>query len=295
MRILVTGGQGQVGSEFENLDVPDDIEIVALGRVDLDIVDAESIANAFAKHQPDLLVNAAAYTAVDKAESEPGLAFEINETAVGLLADACVAAQIPMFHISTDYVFDGEKAEPYTEDDPVNPISAYGKSKEAGERALRARLENHIILRTSWVFATNGPNFVKTMLRLASERDPISVVDDQVGGPTSALSIARCLVELAIRYNKKKALKWGTYHFSQLPHVSWYEFAWEIVDLARDLEILEHALTVAPIPSSAYPTDAPRPKNSRLNSERINQLVSGQRPQDWRADLQIVLSQVGGR
>ena len=295
MKILVAGGEGQVGSEFGSLDSPSDIEIIALGRTDLDIVDAESISRAFAKHQPDLLINAAAYTAVDKAESEPELAFEVNEVAVNLLADACAVARIPIFHISTDYVFDGEKAEPYIEDDQVKPISVYGESKEAGERAIRARLERHIILRTSWVFGANGSNFVKTMLRLARQRDQLYVVDDQIGGPTSARSIARCLLGLANLYKQKSTMNWGTYHFSQLPYVSWCKFATETIDRALTLKIIEREVVISPISSSAFPTQALRPKNSRLNSERINQLVNNHSLRDWRADLQILLSQIEER
>lgn len=289
MRILVAGGQGQVGSEFEQLDLPNDLEVICLGRSELDIVNVDSIDRAFATHQPDLFFNAAAYTAVDKAESEQDRAFEINELAVGLLADACGAAQIPMFHVSTDYVFDGEKADAYMESDPVNPVSIYGKSKEAGERVLRDRLERHLILRTSWIFGVNGANFVKTILRLACERDQLSVVNDQIGGPTSARSIASCMIELARLYNDDGDLSWGTYHFSQLPSVSWYEFAVEIIDRAIELNVLNRRVVVTPVSSSEFPTKAARPKNSRLCVEKINQHISSNALSGWRDDISSVL------
>lgn len=183
MRVLVTGGQGQVGSALAQLGKENGLDLETLGRSELDITDAACIAAAFQRYQPELLINAAAYTAVDKAESEAELAFEINETATALVADACAAANIPMLHISTHYVFDGSKGGLYTEDDPVNPLAVYAKSKEAGERALRTRVKRHIILRTSWVFGEEGNNFVKTIVRLAGNHDRLTVVADQFGGP----------------------------------------------------------------------------------------------------------------
>ena len=190
MRILVTGGYGQVGSALTQQGLEQNLDLFSLGRQELDITSAESIAFAFTKYAPDLLINAAAYTAVDNAEEEPDLAFEINESATVLLASACKQRGIPMFHISTDYVFDGQKKGLYLENDEVNPMGVYAKSKEAGERALRKELERHIILRTSWVFGIQGNNFVKTMVRLAGERSRLTVVDDEFGGPCSDRGIA---------------------------------------------------------------------------------------------------------
>jgi dTDP-4-dehydrorhamnose reductase len=245
------------------------LDLIALGRQHLDITSAESIAAVFAEYGPDLLINAAAYTAVDKAESEPELAYAINEAATALLADACAERGIPMLHISTDYVFDGTKDSPYVETDAVNPIAVYAKSKEAGERALRERLERHIILRTSWVFGLQGNNFVKTMVRLAKDRDRLTVVDDQYGGPTSARSIADALLTIAAHYQRGSAVAWGTYHFSQIPYVSWYQFAVSIFGQADKYGKLKHNVKVKPILGCEYLTPANRPNNSRLESKLL--------------------------
>lgn len=269
MRILVAGGQGQVGSALAQLGKEQRIELVALGRSELDITDATSIAAAFEKYQPELLINAAAYTAVDKAELEVELAYAINETAVALLADACAAENIPMLHISTDYVFDGSKEGLYTEDDPVNPLAVYAKSKEAGERALHARVERHIILRTSWVFGVQGNNFVKTMVRLAKDRDRLTVVADQFGGPSSARGIAEALLTIAAQYRKTGVVAWGTYHYCQKPYVSWYQFAQAIIERATEMGLVDHPVEVAPIRSSEFPTPVIRPVNSRLDTANL--------------------------
>ncbi|NRP37553.1 dTDP-4-dehydrorhamnose reductase [Marinobacterium sp. xm-a-121] len=269
MRILVAGGQGQVGSALATLGAEQGLDLVALGRSELDITDAASIAAAFDKYKPGLLINAAAYTAVDKAESEPELAYAINETATALLADACAAANIPMLHISTDYVFDGSKEGLYTEADPVNPLAVYAKSKEAGERALRERVEWHIILRTSWVFGVQGNNFVKTMVRLAKDRDRLTVVADQFGGPSSARGIATVLLTIAAQYESKGEVEWGTYHYCQKPYVSWHKFAQAIIESATEMGLVDHPVEVAPITSSEFPTPVTRPANSRLNTTKI--------------------------
>jgi dTDP-4-dehydrorhamnose reductase len=269
MRILVAGGQGQVGSELAFLGAEQGLDLVALGRSDLDVTDAASIASVFEIYQPELLINAAAYTAVDKAESEPGRAYAVNETATALLADFCAEANIPMLHISTDYVFDGTKDGPYKEDDPVNPIAVYAKSKEAGERTLRERLENHIILRTSWVFGVQGNNFVKTMVRLAKDRDRLTVVSDQFGGPSSARGIASALLTIAAQYEKNGTVAWGTYHYCQKPYVSWYQFAQVVIEQAAEMDLLQHPVYVVPIASHEYSSLVDRPKNSSLDTSKL--------------------------
>lgn len=266
MHILVAGGQGQVGSALATLGAEQGLDLVALGRSELDITDAASIKAAFEKYNPGVLINAAAYTAVDKAESDAELTYAINETATALLADACAAANIPMLHISTDYVFDGSKEGLYTEDDPVNPLAVYAKSKEAGERALRARVERHIILRTSWVFGVQGNNFVITMVRLAKDRDCLTVVADQFGGPSSARGIAEALLTIAAQYEKSGAVAWGTYHYCQKPYVSWHQFAEVIIERATEMGLVDHPVEVASIPSSEFPTLVTRPANSKLDS-----------------------------
>jgi dTDP-4-dehydrorhamnose reductase len=288
MRILVAGGQGQVGSALAQQGFEQNLDLIALGRKDLDITSAESIAAVFAEYEPDLLINAAAYTAVDKAESEIELAYLVNETGPKHLAQACDRHNIPLFHISTDYVFDGSKDAPYSEFDPVNPQTIYGASKEAGERVVRSNLQKHIILRTSWVFSAEGSNFVKTMIKLAKERDQISVVDDQFGGPTSADSIAYLLLAMASR----KDLEWGTYHFSQQPYVSWYEFAATIFEEAKALGKVDKEFEVTAIPSNAYPTVAERPLNSKLYPSSICSEIGPTLNIYWREDLKRVLLQL---
>ena len=269
MRILAAGGQGQVGSALAQQGKEQGLDLIALGRSELDITNAESIKAAFEKYHPELLINAAAYTAVDKAESEAELAYAINETATALLADACAVANIPMLHISTDYVFDGSKEGLYTEDDAVNPLAVYAKSKEAGERALRERVERHIILRTSWVFGVQGNNFVKTMVRLAKDRDRLTVVADQFGGPSSARGIAEALLTIAAQYETTGSVVWGTYHYCQKPYVSWHQFAQAIIERATEMGLVDHPVEVAPIPSSEFPTPVTRPVNSRLDTTKI--------------------------
>ena len=288
MRILVTGGQGQVGSALAQQGLEQNLDLIALGRQDLDITCAQAIASAFAKYEPDLMINAAAYTAVDKAESEPELAYAINETATALLADACAERGIPMLHISTDYVFDGTKDSPYVESDPVNPIAVYAKSKEAGERAVRERLERHIILRTSWVFGLKGDNFVKTMVRLAKDRDRLTVVADQFGGPSSARGIAETLLTIAAQYQSGATFAWGTYHYCQKPYVSWHQFAEAIVTRSIEIGLVDHEVEVVPIPSSEFPTPVMRPENSRLDTNALA-AAFGTVNFDWRTEMNSVM------
>jgi dTDP-4-dehydrorhamnose reductase len=288
MRILVAGGQGQVGSALAQQGLEQNLDLIALGRKDLDITSAESIAAVFAEYEPDLLINASAYTAVDKAESEIEFAYLVNEVGPKYLAQACDRQNIPLFHISTDYVFDGSKGAPYNVFDRVNPQTIYGASKEAGERAIRSNLQKHIILRTSWVFSSEGSNFVKTMIKLANERDQISVVDDQFGGPTSADSIAYLLLAMASR----KDLEWGTYHFSQQPYVSWYGFASTIFEEAKALGKVGKEFEVTPIKSNAYPTAAKRPLNSKLYTSSICSEIDPTLNIYWREDLKRVLLQL---
>lgn len=291
MRILVAGGQGQVGSALANVGKEQGLDLVALGRSKLDITDATSIAAIFEECQPNLLINAAAYTAVDKAESQPELAYAVNETATALLAEACKTANIPMLHISTDYVFDGSKEGLYTEDDPVNPLAVYAKSKEAGERALRARVQRHIILRTSWVFGTQGDNFVKTMVRLAKERDRLTVVADQFGAPTSATGIATALLGIAERFEQSEEISWGTYHFNQKPYLSWYQFAQHIIERSYEKGIVDHRVELVPIKSSEYSSLAKRPKNSRLSTLKYEESFKTE-ASAWIDELEDFLSYI---
>src|SRR5438270_10990758 len=213
MKLLVLGAGGQVGRELCRREWPARYRIAAFDRGDVDITSAQSIADAMRRERPDLVINAAAYTAVDRAESEPDAAWAINCTGPAQLAEACRTAAVPLIHISTDYVFDGSKAGPYQEGDPVNPLGVYGRSKEAGDRAIRDAFAEHVILRTAWVYSAHGHNFVKTMLRLAGERPVLRVVAAQTGSPTSAADIAAALAVVVQRIGVGQG-RWGTYHFT---------------------------------------------------------------------------------
>lgn len=288
MKLLIAGGEGQVGREFPLL-ADTTLDIVTCNRATLDITDPVSVRAALTQYQPDALVNAAAYTAVDKAESEADTAFAINATGAATLATAARDAGIPLLHISTDYVFDGDKPPmlAYSETDACAPQSVYGHSKRAGEQAVLAHYpENSLILRTSWVFGRFGNNFAKTMLRLGGEREEVRVVADQWGGPTYAADIARCLV-LAARAMHAGTLTPGIYHYSGQPFCNWHAFAQAIFHCAA-----QHGLRtpqrVLPIASHEYPVAAKRPANSSLDSQRLCRTL-GIAPSDWAAGLQQLL------
>nr|WP_322939457.1 dTDP-4-dehydrorhamnose reductase [Pseudomonas sp. s4] len=282
-KVLVTGAKGQVGSELIKL-APAGFTVIGLCSAQLDITDQSQVNATVALHQPHLIINAAAYTAVDKAESDSDNAYAVNEQGVAWLAQAAKQADIPFFHISTDYVFDGESTTPYKETDPVNPQSVYGMSKLAGEQVLAATHNKHIILRTSWVFGATGNNFVKTMLRLGKERDELSVVADQHGCPTSARSIAEVLWQLAEKYVTERALPWGIYHFSNSPACTWHEFAVEIFQQAKECGLLENIPSVKSITSEDYPTPAKRPAWSVLDCNKIEFLL-GKKVALWESEL----------
>lgn len=289
-KVLVTGAKGQVGSELVKA-APAGFTVIGLASNDLDITNQQQVTAVMTQYKPDLIINAAAYTAVDKAESDVETAFAVNEKAVALLAQAAYDADIPLFHISTDYVFDGQASTPYKETDTVNPQSVYGASKLAGEQALERINAKHIILRTSWVFGATGNNFVKTMLRLGKERDELSVVADQYGCPTSAKSIANVLWQLAEKYVSERTLPWGVYHFSNSPACTWHEFACEIFEQAVKAGVLERKPIVHPITTAEYPTPAKRPAWSVLNSSKLMQTL----PQTgffWKSEISSILKRV---
>ena len=254
-------------------------EITALGRDQADLSDPEACAAIIAQSDADAVINAAAYTAVDKAEEEKALATIINGDSPGAMARACAVKGIPFLHVSTDYVFDGTGETPWSPSDPVAPQNAYGRSKLAGEEAVRAAGGPHLILRTSWVFSAHGANFVKTMLRLSETRDHLTVVADQIGGPTAARDIAKALLAIAPQLGARKG---GTYHFAGLPSVSWADFAREIFAKSG------RETLVADIPTSDYPTPATRPLNSRMNCADLTTDFGVAIP-DWRASLGEVL------
>ena len=256
MRILLTGRNGQVGWELQKALAPLG-ELTALGRAELDLRDAGRIREAVRASNADVIVNAAAYTAVDKAESEREAAFAVNATAPGVLAEQAKRSGALLVHYSTDYVFDGAKPAPYVEEDEPNPINAYGASKLAGERAIAASGCRHLILRTSWVYGPRGANFYLTMLRLARERPELRVVDDQVGAPTSSLAIARATAQLL------RPGAHGLYHLSAAGRTSWCGFARAILARAGI------ATPVVAIRTEDYPAPAKRPRNSRLDCSRL--------------------------
>ena len=280
-RILVTGVNGQVGGAIMALMNNYPFELIPISRAKWDMAkEPEKAAELIEQYQPAIVVNPAAYTNVDDAEGDQETAFSVNATSVGELAVACQKDNIPMLHVSTDYVFDGTKEMPYTEDDPINPINVYGKSKAEGERLVREVLNAHIILRTSWVFSKTGKNFVTTIRRLGKERDELKIVDDQRGGPTSAECIAKVLMRIASQYLQGKAISWGTYHYAGSPIVSWYEFAEAIFEE----EAQDHRPKLIPCTSTEYPTKAARPQNSFLSSDKFES-VFGFDKCFWVSDL----------
>ena len=279
MRILVFGETGQVARELARR-----APVTALGRDAADLSDPEACAAAILASDAEAVINAAAYTAVDRAEEEETLATVINGAAPAAMARAAAEKGVPFLHVSTDYVFDGSGTRPWKPDDPTGPLGAYGRSKLAGEVGVRAAGGKHTILRTSWVFSSHGANFVRTMLRLGRERDALRVVDDQTGGPTAAGDIAGALLTMARAL--QDGAPGGTYHFAGVPDVTWAGFAREIFARAR----LEVAVTG--IPSSDYPTPARRPANSRLDCAALEADFGIPRP-DWRESLARVLGELG--
>lgn len=270
--ILVTGANGQVGHEL--VQRAGNMNIHGLDRSELDITDAAAVNAKVQALQPALIINAAAYTAVDKAESEREQAFAVNSTGAANLAHSAQQAGIPLLHISTDYVFDGSKPSPYRENDQPNPLGVYGESKLAGEQAIRASLSQHIILRVSWVFGAHGNNFVKTMLRLAQDRDALSIVADQNGAPTYAGHIADALLGLSRRYLSGDSLAWGTWHYAGTPVTSWYDFAAKIFELGLGQGLISKAPTLTAITTKDYPTPAQRPKNSAMDLMAMHETLN---------------------
>lgn len=290
MRVLITGANGQVGHELVQL-APAGMDAIELDSRALDITQPAAVQAAVTHHRPDLIINSAAYTAVDKAEQEPERAHAVNAQGVRHLAQAAEATGIPVFHISTDYVFDGSASQAYREDALPQPSGVYGASKLAGEQALIETLPRHLILRTSWVFGSHGNNFVKTMLRLGRERDELSIVADQYGGPTAAASIARALWGLAVQYQDGGALKWGLYHYAGTPHCTWYDFAQAIFGLADKLGMLEAMPLLHAIETVDFPMPAKRPAWSVLDSRRCYDTFGIAAP-DWHSDLHAVIGEL---
>ncbi len=286
MRVLVTGKNGQLGQSINKIVIKNqyDDEFIFVGRDELDLSREASIVSYFDNNNFDVIINCAAYTAVDKAEEEVELANQVNHLAVKQLAEISKAQQVKLIHISTDYVFDGKSDKPYKETDVTNPINVYGQTKLAGEQAVQeAMLTNAIIIRTSWVYSEFGNNFVDTMLRLGEERDELNVVSDQVSSPTYATDLANAILEI-IQNKEFKGAKQTTqiYHYSNEGEISWYEFAKEI------FKITKIECKVNPVKTSQYPATAERPRNTITSKDKIIDAF-GVNISDWKTSLDICL------
>jgi dTDP-4-dehydrorhamnose reductase len=289
-RILVAGASGQIARALAGTPLPPGFSLECRGRDRLDLLDSRRAARIVAESGADIVINAAAYTAVDRAETESELAFRINRDGAAALAEGAAAAGAALIHISTDYVFDGTKTSPYCEEDAVGPVSVYGASKEAGERVVRERLDRHVIFRTAWVYSAFGEgSFVRTMLRLGAERPELRIIDDQQGSPTGADDTARALIAIATAIAAGKTDGYGTYHFCNAGSTTRFGQAKFIFDW---LAAHGHGVPrVTPIPSSAYPLPARRPANSVLDCARIGK-VYGILPRAWEASMAECLSEI---
>lgn len=287
MKILITGAQGQLGRELTGQSVSKGCHVQAPSEDDLDITDLEKVDRIIALYRPDLIINTAAYTQVDKAESEETIVFAVNKTGSANLARTCAANKIPLVHISTDYVFDGQKGTPYLETDSISPVGVYGRSKAEGEIEIRSILKEHIILRTSWLYGIYGQNFVKTMLNLATSKQEIRVVADQYGSPTNAADLARTILTLSDHLDSGSDIDWGTYHYCGRGVITWHTFAEKIMELASRYGGFPTA-RVEPVATADYPTRAVRPPYSALDCARIGNHF-GINPQPWQKSLDITI------
>jgi len=287
LKIMLTGKNGQVGWELNRTLLPLG-EIIALDRTECDLSSPESLRSLIKEIKPNVIVNAAAHTAVDKAETEEELATIINGVSPGVIAEEAKKSGALLVHYSTDYVFDGAKDSPYTEEDRPNPINAYGRSKLKGEKAIQEASPDYLIFRTSWVYASRGKNFLQTILRLAKDNKELSIVADQIGTPTWARLIAEtttvCLFQ-AINEQRESTFRSGLYHLTSTGNASWYDFAKKIIDNARLLSLMNLKVeTLKPISTEEYPTPAKRPKNSRLGTDKLENIFNLSLP-SWEQSL----------
>ena len=271
MVVVVTGASGQLGQSLQSIasQYPQ-IDFRFYNSSELNITDLENCKTIFSETKPDFCINTAAYTAVDKAESEPEKAYSINVTGPENLAKVCKEFDTVLLHISTDFVFDGNASRPYTEEDTPNPTGVYGQTKLDGEKAIQQILDKHFIIRTSWVYSQFGNNFMKTMLRLGAERDSLSVVNDQIGTPTNAVDLAHVLVKIILSTKRQSTNTYGIYHFSNEGQCSWYDFAKKI------FEINKIEIDLQAIPTSSYPTPAKRPAYSVLDKSKIKEVFGSE-------------------
>jgi dTDP-4-dehydrorhamnose reductase len=295
MKVLILGSMGQVGSEIEDsLKLKfstSKVNIIKLTRKDLDLMHFEELKAAVYDLAPNVLINAAAYTNVDSAEKENIYANKLNGALPSHLGLICSELNIILIHFSTDYVFNGSLDRPYNESDVVEPLGTYGMSKLDGEEGIRKYCDRHIILRTAWVFGNNGNNFVKKMIEIGKNKTDIRVISDQIGSPTSAKSIAKTVSEILFKMKDadKNDKRWGTYHYSGVPYLSWAEFAEEIFIQAFNKGLLVNMVTVHRINSSEFPTTTKRPKNSRLDCNKI-ELNFGVSPDNWKKSLEMLIN-----
>ncbi|CNK75752.1 dTDP-4-dehydrorhamnose reductase [Yersinia enterocolitica] len=285
MKILLTGANGQLGRCIKDR-IPREWHLDAMGSEQLDITDKQQVIQVITSLSPDIIINAAAYTAVDKAESEPLLADNVNSQGVGFLASVAKKQGARLIHISTDYVFDGVKATPYNELDTSAPINVYGRTKLAGEQVIVTTLPNAVIIRTSWVFSEYGNNFVKTMLKLGKERKQLNIINDQRGCPTYAGDLAQAIIELIKNHQQAH----GVYHYCGSNDVSWYDFAELIFEIAVNEHVLPAKPSITKIATSEYPTPAKRPQHSLLDCSKLFEL--GIRKSDWEKSLRAVIKKL---
>jgi dTDP-4-dehydrorhamnose reductase len=291
VRLLVTGAKGQLGSAICRLAAGYPFEVVGLDSSELDITNRAAIKKSFDDFRPGFIVNAAAYTAVDKAETEQDKAELVNAVATGYLAELAALRKIPLLHVSTDYVYNGAKTEAYVETDRVQPLGVYGHSKLQGELLVQKHNARHIILRTSWVFGLEGKNFPKTMLRLAFEnKTQIGVVADQMGCPTFADDIAKAALALVSEYEQTGALAWGVYHYAGQQPCSWYDFAAAVFERASRRGLIKNKPDLKPLKTAEYPTAAQRPANSVLNCQKFSAAFPRVALSDWQKGIDALIT-----
>jgi dTDP-4-dehydrorhamnose reductase len=285
VKILVTGKGGQLAQELGN-SVPQNHQLIILSVNELDITNSDLVNQIIIAHQPDLVINAAAYTAVDKAETEKEQAFAVNYTGAKNLAKACKQHNIRLLHVSTDFVFDGTKSTPYQTDDSPNPINVYGASKLAGDKAVMEILPSAVIVRTAWVYSSHGNNFVKSMLRLMADKPSLGIVYDQVGTPTWAAGLAKWLWAIV-----EKSEVSGVYHWTDAGVASWYDFAMAIQELGIEKGLLRQSIPISAIPASQYPTPAERPNFSVID-KRSAESAAGIKTIHWRKQLSKMMDEL---
>ncbi|MEI8622625.1 dTDP-4-dehydrorhamnose reductase [Pseudoalteromonas sp. B129b] len=298
MKVLVTGKNGQLGSELQK-NCPNNIELVCFGSKELNISNAEQVNEVLISHSPDIVINAAAYTAVDKAETDVDNAYAVNEQGAANLANACKHINAKLIHVSTDFVFDGTNTLPYTATDATNPLGVYGASKLAGEQAINEILGSQAtIVRTAWVYSVFGNNFVKTMLRLMAEKEQLGIVGDQVGTPTWAAGLANMLWALVAKASSEQVLNTENtatiLNWTDAGVASWYDFAVAIQELAIEQGLLTKSIPISAIPAASYPTPAKRPAFSVLNKAQAEEL-SGVKTVHWRTQLKAMLTELNAQ